>query len=269
MKAGRTATAPTELGHIVSGDTNALFAYVVGLADDALVLGHRLSEWSGQGPLLEEDIALSNLALDLIGQARLLYAYAGEVEGKGRDEDALSFRRDEHAFANLLLVEQPNGDFAATMVRQLIYAAFMHPFFQALAKSRDARLAEIGAKAEKEMAYHLRHAAEWVIRLGDGTDESHGRAAAALEELWTYIGELFAMADTETALVAAGIAVDRAMIKPKWEATIDRVLREATLARPADGWMQTGGRAGRHSEHLGHLLAEMQVLNRAHPGAVW
>ena len=247
----------------------ALFNYAVALADDALVLGHRLSEWSGQGPLLEEDIALSNLALDLIGQARLFYAYAGEIEGSGRDEDALAYRRDEHDFANVLLVEQPNGDFAATMVRQLIYAAFMHPFFQALARSRDIRLAEIGAKAEKEMAYHLRHAAEWVIRLGDGTEESRARAAAALDDLWAYTGELFAMDAAERTLAADGIAVDRAALKPQWQATIGRVLREATLETPPDGWMQGGGRAGRHTEHLGHLLAEMQVLHRAYPGAVW
>lgn len=246
-----------------------LFTYVLSLADDALVLGHRLSEWSGQGPLLEEDIALSNLALDLIGQARLLHAYAGEVEGKGRSEDDLAYLRDEHAFANLLLVEQPNGDFAVTMVRQLLYAAFMHPYYQALQQSQDARLAEIAAKAVKEMAYHLRHAAEWVIRLGDGTDESHARAAAALDELWMYTGELFEMDEAERALVEAAIAVDRESIRPAWHATIDRVLAEATLARPADRWMQTGGRAGRHSEHLGHLLAEMQVLHRAHPGATW
>ena len=170
-----------------------LFTYVVSLADDALVLGHRLSEWSGRAPMLEEDIALSNLGLDLIGQARLLYAYAGEVEGKGRGEDDLAYLRDEFAYANLLLVEQPNGDFAATMVRQLLYAAFMHLYWQALQTSADARLAEIAAKAVKEMAYHVRHAAEWVIRLGDGTEESHARAAAALEELWMYTGELFEM----------------------------------------------------------------------------
>ena len=151
--------------------------------------------------MLEEDIALSNLALDLIGQARLYYAYAGEIEGKGRDEDALAYLRDEHAFANILLVEQPNGDFAATMVRQLLYAAFMHPYLQALQNSKDARLAEIAAKAVKEMAYHVRHAAEWVIRLGDGTEESHARAAAALEELWMYTGEMFEMDEGERALV--------------------------------------------------------------------
>jgi ring-1,2-phenylacetyl-CoA epoxidase subunit PaaC len=247
----------------------ALFGYVLSLADDALVLGHRLSEWSGRGPMLEEDIALSNLGLDLIGQARLLYAYAGEVEGKGRGEDDLAYLRDEFAYANLLLVEQPNGDFAATMVRHLLYAAFMHPYLQAMQTSADARLAEIAAKAVKEMAYHVRHAAEWVIRLGDGTEESHGRAAAALDELWMYTGELFEMTDDERGLVAKGIAVDRAAIKPSWDATVDRVLAEATLKHPADRWMQGGGRSGRHTEHLGHLLAEMQVLHRAHPGATW
>jgi ring-1,2-phenylacetyl-CoA epoxidase subunit PaaC len=248
---------------------SALFKYVVSLADDALVLGHRLSEWSNLAPMLEEDIALSNLALDLIGQARLYYAYAGEIEGQGRDEDALAYLRDEQAFANILLVEQPNGDFAATMVRQLLYAAFMHPYLQALQNSKDVRLAEIAAKAVKEMAYHVRHAAEWVIRLGDGTEESHARAAAALEDLWMYTGEMTEMDGGERVLVEAGVAVDRAKVKPAWDATISRVLAEATLARPADSWMQRGGRAGRHSEHLGHLLAEMQVLHRAHPGVTW
>jgi ring-1,2-phenylacetyl-CoA epoxidase subunit PaaC len=267
-KPRRAATKP-KTGAQGDAAPPALFKYVVSLADDALVLGHRLSEWSGRGPLLEEDIALSNLALDLIGQARLFYAYAGEVEGKGRGEDDLAYLRDEHAFANVLLVEQPNGDFAATMVRHLLYAAFMHPYLQALQKSADARLAEIAGKAVKEMAYHVRHAAEWVIRLGDGTEESHARASVALDELWMYTGELFEMDDGERALVGKGIAVDRATMKPAWDATVDRVLVEATLKRPADRWMQGGGRSGRHSEHLGHLLAEMQVLHRAHPGATW
>jgi ring-1,2-phenylacetyl-CoA epoxidase subunit PaaC len=249
--------------------TATLFTYVLSLADDALVLGHRLSEWSNRAPMLEEDIALSNLALDLIGQARLFYQYAGEIEGRGRDEDALAYLRDEHAYANILLVEQPNGDFAATMVRQLLYAAFAHPYLEALQRSKDKRLAEIAGKAVKEMAYHVRHAAEWVIRLGDGTEESWARTAAALEELWMYTGELFEMDAGERNLAEAGIAVDRGRIEPAWSATIDRVLGEATLRRPADRWMQKGGRAGRHTEHLGHLLAEMQVLHRAHPGVVW
>jgi ring-1,2-phenylacetyl-CoA epoxidase subunit PaaC len=247
----------------------ALFAYFLGLADDALVLGHRLSEWSGKAPMLEEDIALSNLALDLIGQARVFYAYAGEIEGKGRDEDALAYLRDEYAYTNLLLVEQLNGDFATTMVRHLLYAAFMHPYYQALRRSKDTRLAEIAAKAEKEMAYHVRHAAEWVIRLGDGTEESQARAATAVAELWMYTGEMFEPSGSEPDLIASGIAPDRAAIRPAWATTIDRTFGEAGLQRPADGWMQTGGRAGRHGEHLGRMLAEMQVLHRAHPGAVW
>ena len=252
-----------------AGNSTGLVAYVLSLADDSLVLGHRLSEWSGHGPTLEEDIALSNLALDLIGQARLYYAYAGEIEGKGRDEDALAYLRDEHAYLNLLLLEQPNGDFAATMLRHVLYAAFQHPYLEALSASADAQLAAMAAKASKEMAYHLRHAAEWVIRLGDGTEESHARARLALGDLWMYTGEMFEMDAAERALAAAGIAVDRASIKPRWQATIDRVLQQATLQRPPEGWMQRGGRAGRHTEHLGHLLAEMQVLHRAHPGARW
>jgi ring-1,2-phenylacetyl-CoA epoxidase subunit PaaC len=253
----------------VRAEPNALAGYVLALADDALILGHRLSEWSGKAPMLEEDIALSNLGLDLIGQARLFYQYAGEIEDQDRDEDALAYLRDEHAFANLLLVEQPNGDFAVTMVRHLLYAAFVHPYFHALQNSADARLAEIAAKAVKEMAYHVRHASEWVIRLGDGTEESHGRAQSALDDLWMYTGEMFETGDGERTLVQAGIAPDRAAIKPAWDATIARVLAEATLKRPPGRWMQTGGRAGRHTEHLGHLLAEMQVLHRAHPGAQW
>ena len=262
-------SAKSDASAAIKLERATLFNFVLSLADDALVLGHRLSEWSGRGPMLEEDIALSNLGLDLIGQARLLYAYAGEVEGKGRGEEDLAYLRDEFAYANLLLVEQPNGDFATTMVRQLLYAAFMHPYLQTMQTSADARLAEIAAKAVKEMAYHVRHAAEWVIRLGDGTEESQARAAAALEELWMYTGELFEMTDDERGLVGKGIAVDRAAIKPSWDATVDRVLAEATLKRPPDRWMQGGGRSGRHSEHLGHLLAEMQVLHRAHPGATW
>jgi ring-1,2-phenylacetyl-CoA epoxidase subunit PaaC len=246
-----------------------LFTYAIALADDALVLGHRLSEWSGRAPMLEEDIALSNLALDLIGQARLLYGYAAEVEGKGRNEDQLAYFRDAHEFRNILLVEQPNGDFAATMIRHLLYAAFMHPYFEALARSPDPHLAGIAGKAVKEMAYHVRHASEWTIRLGDGTAESHRRAAEALDELWAYSGELFEMDGGEAALVAGGVAVDRERIRPIWQSTVMRVLDQATLDRPGDRYMQTGGRAGRHTEQLGKMLAEMQVLARAHPGVTW
>ena len=246
-----------------------LFDYALRQADSALILGHRLSEWIGHAPLLEEELALGNIALDLIGEARALYAHAGTVEGKGRDEDALAYRRDAGAFRNLLLVEQPNGDFAVTIIRQLLYSAFAHPFWRALGQSRDATLAAIAAKAEKEAAYHLRHAGEWLIRLGDGTAESHRRAQAALDELWPYSGELFETDAVEQALIAEGIAVDPATLRPEWERTVAAVLAEATLAAPAGEWMQSGGRGGRHSEHLGHLLATMQFLQRAYPGAVW
>ena len=246
-----------------------LYSLTLALADDALVLGHRLSEWSGKAPMLEEDIALSNLGLDLIGQARLFYAYAGEVEGKGRSEDDLAYFRDAAGYRNLLIVELEIGDFAHTMARQFLYAAFVHPYFQALAQSKDARLAEIAAKAVKEMAYHLRHTSEWMIRLGDGTAESKRRVTDALEELWGYSGEMFEMTAGEQVLAAEGIAPNRAAIVATWTATVDAVLQEATLTRPKARGMQSGGRAGRHTEMLDHLLAEMQVLARQHPGAVW
>jgi len=246
-----------------------VFHYTIALADDALVLGHRLSEWIGYAPVLEEELALGNIALDLIGEARALYTYAGALEGNGRDEDALAYRRDAHEFLNLLLVEQPNGDFAVTIARQVLFSAFMHPVWRELATSRDETLAAIAAKAEKESAYHLRHAGEWLIRLGDGTDESRRRAQDAVEELWPYTGEMFAL-DAETeALIAEGAAVDPAQLRPEWERTVADLLARATLHRPADGWMQQGGRRGHHSEHLGRLLAEMQFLQRAYPGAAW
>lgn len=246
-----------------------LFAYVLGLGDDALVLGHRLSEWTGRGPTLEEDIALANLGLDLIGQARLFYDHAGRIEGKGRSEDDLAYLRDDRDYRNALLLEQPNGDFAFTMVRQLIYAAFAHPFHRALSGSADETLAGIGAKAEKEMAYHLRHAAEWVIRLGDGTDESHARAQAAVDELMIYAGELFEVEPPLRALIDAGIAVDPTSLKPMFDRTISDVLSDATLTLPKPGFPQSGGRRGLHSEHLSRMLAEMQSLHRAHPGVSW
>jgi ring-1,2-phenylacetyl-CoA epoxidase subunit PaaC len=246
-----------------------LFTYTLRLADNALVLGHRLSEWTGRGPTLEEDIALANLGLDLIGQARILYDYAGKVEAKGRDEDALAYLRDDRDYRNILLVEQPNGDFAATMMRQLIYAAFAHPFLQALMHSADETLAGIAAKAEKEMAYHVRHAAEWVIRLGDGTDESHERTQSAADELMTYAGELFETDGVDRALIEAGIAPDPALLRAAFDKTIADVFAEATLVLPRLGHAQTGGRTGLHSEHLSLMLAEMQSLHRAHPGAVW
>lgn len=242
---------------------------VIALADDALVLAHRLSEWSGQAPTLEEDIALSNLGLDLLGQARALYAYAGELEGRSRDEDDFAYLRDAAAFRNCLLVEQPNGDFAVTITRQFLFASYLRAYYEALAQSTDPRLAEIAAKAVKEMAYHVRHCGEWVIRLGDGTAVSKARLTAALDDLWGYTGELFEMSEAEARLAALGIVPDRAALSAAWAAGVGRVLTEATLVLPSNRYMHTGGRRGRHSEHLGHLLADMQVLARAHPDAAW
>lgn len=243
--------------------------YALRRADDALILGHRLSEWTGRAPMLEEELALANIGLDLIGQARSLYAYAAECEGAGNDEDKYAYLRDAPQYRNLLLVEQPNGDFAHTIVRQLIYSAFADPYWRAMTRSADATLAAIAAKSEKESTYHLRHASEWLIRLGDGTPESHRRAQEAVDALWPYSGEMFEADDSEQGLVAAGIAVDLGAVRGTWDATLERVLREATLTKPQNGWMQRGGRSGRHSEHLGHLLAELQHLQRTYPGANW
>ncbi|MBA5779396.1 phenylacetate-CoA oxygenase subunit PaaC [Stappia sp. F7233] len=246
-----------------------LFAYVLRLADDAAILGQRLGEWCGHAPTLEEDIGLANIGLDYIGQARALYTYAGEIEGKGRDEDQLCFLRHEREFSNCLLVEQPNGDFAETIAREFFFAAFMLPFWTRLKASRDETLAAIAAKAEKEAAYHLRHSAEWVIRLGDGTGESHERMQDAVEALWIYTGELFEVDDTLATLIADGIAVDPEPIRTEWRETVARVLSEATLAIPEEGYAQTGGRSGIHTEHFGHLLSEMQYMQRAYPGLKW
>lgn len=234
---------------------------VLGLADDALILGHRLSEWCGHAPMMEEDMALANIALDLIGQARSLYAHAGVIEGAGHDEDDLAYLRDVADYRNLLLVEQPNGDFAVTIIRQFFYSAFVDPFWRAMIRSADAELAAIAAKSEKESAYHLRHASEWVIRLGDGTEESHARAQAAVDGLWSFTGEMFEAGDWAL--------VDVAGLRDGWSARVDAVLGQATLKRPGNEWMRSGGRAGRHGEHLGHLLAELQYLQRSHPGAAW
>jgi ring-1,2-phenylacetyl-CoA epoxidase subunit PaaC len=238
-------------------------------ADDALILGHRLSEWCGHAPMLEEDMALANIGLDLLGQARELYAYAARVEGKDNDEDKFAYLRDVRQYRNLLLLEQPNGDFARTMTRQFFYSAFADVFWRAMIKSKDAMLAAIAAKSEKESAYHLRHSSEWMVRLGDGTDESHRRAQGAIDDLWAFTGEMFAADDSERGLIEAGIAVDPATLRPKWLQTVADVLTEATLVQPTDEWMQRGGRHGRHSEHLGHLLSELQSMQRSFPGAKW
>ncbi|MGB2568756.1 1,2-phenylacetyl-CoA epoxidase subunit PaaC [Micromonospora citrea] len=240
---------------------NGPFDFTLRIGDDALVAAQRLAEWTSRAPEMEEDIALANIALDQLGAARLLLTYAGELEGAGRDEDALAYLRDDREFRNCLLVELPNGDFAVTMVKLLLLAAYQVPLYTALAGCADERLAAIGAKARKESAYHLDHASLWVKRLGDGTEESHRRAQAALELLWPYHHELF------TADPAA--PVDPATLRADFDATVSAVLDEATLTRPEGGWAPAGGRDGVHTEHLSYLLAEMQVLHRAHPGAHW
>ena len=246
-----------------------LVLYALRRADDALILGHRLSEWCGHAPMLEEDMALANIGLDLLGQARELYAYAAKVEAKGNDEDSFAYLRDVRQYRNLLLLEQPNGDFAATMTRQFFYSAFADLYWRAMMGSKDATLAAIAAKSEKESAYHLRHSSEWMVRLGDGTDESHRRAQSAVDDLWAFTGEMFAVDDGERGLIEAGIAVDPATLRPHWFETVSSVLAEATLVRPKSDWMQQGGREGRHSEHLGHLLSELQSMQRTFPGAAW
>lgn len=247
----------------------ALFEICVRLGDDGLVLGHRLSEWCGHAPMLEEDLAMPNMGLDLLGQARTLYSLAAEIEGEGRTEDDFAYLRDERAFRNCLLVERPNGDFAHTMLRQLIFAAHAAPFWQAAEGSTDPRFAAIAAKASKEMRYHVRHAAEWVIRMGDGTDESAARMADAAEALAPYCDELFETDAAVAALVAAGAIPDPAAIRPDWDRTMDHVFAEARLPRPTARFAQSGGRSGVHTEDLGHLLASLQYLARAHPGASW
>jgi ring-1,2-phenylacetyl-CoA epoxidase subunit PaaC len=246
-----------------------LVLYALRRADDALVLGHRLSEWCGHAPMLEEDMALSNIALDLIGQARELYSYAAKVEDKGNDEDKLAYLRDVRQYRNLLLVEQPNGDFAQTLVRQFFYSAFADLYWRAMMTSRDTTLAAIAARSEKESAYHLRHASEWIIRLGDGTEESHKRAQVAIDHLWAFTGEMFAVDDGERALIHAGVAIDPGTLRDRWLTTLSEVASEAMLTLPQDDWMQQGGRSGRHSEHLGHLLSELQSMQRTFPGLTW
>ncbi len=248
---------------------NALFEFLLRLGDDRLVLGHRMSEWTGHGPILEEDIATANIALDLIGQAASVLKLAGEVEGKGRDEDALAYFREGVQYRNCLLVEQPKGDFAETMVRQFLFDAYSVLLWDALTRAGHETLAAIAAKALKEDKYHLRHSSEWVVRLGDGTEESRARAQRSLDALWRYTGELFEHDAVDGAVAAEGIVVDQSALRSRWDTMVNDVLARATLTRPADGTMQLGGRRGRHSEHLGHLLTTMQIVARSHPGAQW
>jgi ring-1,2-phenylacetyl-CoA epoxidase subunit PaaC len=245
------------------------FSYLLRLGDDRLVLGHRLSEWCGHGPILEEDIALANVALDLIGEATLLLKLAGQIEGKGRNEDTLAYFRDSIDYRNALLVELPVGDFAVTIVRQLFFSVFSLLEMEALQRSTNADLAGIAAKAVKEARYHVRHSGQWVITLGDGTDESHSRAQRAVDDLWRYTGELFIADAVDRDVAASGLGVDPSTLADPWRAQIEDVLRRATLNVPSATYMQRGGREGRHTEHLGHMLAEMQIVARSHPEATW
>lgn len=264
-KAGRGgAHAPAP-----DAEQDAFFEFLLRMGDNALILGHRNSEWCGHGPVLEEDIAMSNMALDLIGQTALWLGLAGEVEGKGRSADDLAYLRDAWDFRNVLLVERPNGDFGATLMRQFLFDAFHFHQLQALTKSADARVAEIAGKALKEVSYHLERSAEQVIALGDGTEESHARMQAALDDQWGYALEMFAGDTTDAKMADAGIAPDLADLRGPWDATVQAVLAEATLAIPENSYVHKGGKQGTHTEHLGYILAEMQFLQRAYPGAEW
>jgi ring-1,2-phenylacetyl-CoA epoxidase subunit PaaC len=251
---------------------NALFEYLLRLGDDRLVLGHRLSEWCGHAPILEEDIALSNVALDLLGQATMLLRLAGEVEGKGRTEDTLAYFREVVEFRNCQLVELPTGDFAYTIARQFLFDVYAVVLLHALSASSHAELAAIAAKSLKEAKYHIRHSGEWMLKLGDGTDESHRRVQRALDELWRFTGELFAPDEIDRVMQDAGVAPDLAALKGSWEALVRDVIDRATLSLPNDTPRlpnARGGRTGAHTEFLGHMLADMQVIARSHPGATW
>jgi ring-1,2-phenylacetyl-CoA epoxidase subunit PaaC len=251
---------------------NALFELLLRLGDDRLVLGSRLSEWCGHGPILEEDIATSNVALDLLGQATMFLRLAGQVEGKGRDEDALAYFREAVDYRCCLLVELPKGDFAFTIARQFLFDVYAVVTLDALTRSTNADVAAIAAKSLKEAKYHVRHSGEWILKLGDGTDESHRRVQRALDELWRFTPELFAADEIDRAMLDAGVAPDLGALQAEWERLVREVMDRATLTLPHDVPRRAdarGGRTGNHTEHLGHLLAEMQIVARSHPGATW
>ena len=245
-------------------DAGPLFEFLLRLGDNCLVLSQRLSEWCGHGPALEEDIALTNVALDLLGHARFWLSYAGDVEGAGRDEDSLAFLRDARDFRNVLLVEQPNGDYAVTTARQFYFDTWHSQLLRVLTQSAGARISGIAEKALKEVTYHLERSTDWVIRLGDGTEESHRRMQSAVDDLWVYTGELF-----ETDDIDREVGVDLETLRPAWMEHVEKTFSEATLQVPSGKWMQRGGKNGIHTEKLGYLLAEMQFLPRAYPGARW
>lgn len=259
----------TETDASPAGAMPDVAAYALRLGDDALVLSHRLAEWVARAPELEEDVALANIALDLLGQARTLLSYTGVVEGAGRGEDELAYLRDDRAYANLQIVELPRGDFGQTTARQLLFSVYQHLLYGVLSRSADATLAGVAGKAVKEVAYHRDHATQWTLRLGDGTAESHERMQAGLAYVWPYVDEMFETDALVARLAAEGTAVDVSELRPAWDAAVDEVLREATLTRPDVPQVRCAGRRGLHTDHLGHLLAEMQSLHRAHQGATW
>ena len=244
-----------------------LSSYLLHLGDDALILGHRNSEWCGHGPVLEQDIALTNIALDLIGQARMFYQYAAEVVGEGATEDSLAYLRDVYDYRNCLLVEQPNGDWAHTTLRQFLFSAYQYELYKAMRESRDEQLSAIAARSLKEVTYHLRWSGEWVVRMGDGTEESRKRVLNALDTLWMYTGELFRPAPYEEVLEGVSVAVDN--LEGSWMEHIRRVFDEAGLTVPLTPAFQAGGKTGAHSEHLGYILTELQFMQRAYPGCTW
>jgi ring-1,2-phenylacetyl-CoA epoxidase subunit PaaC len=249
---------------------DAKIEYLLRQGDNALILSQQLSQLCGKGPALEEDMALTNVALDLLGQTRMWLTYAGELEGQGRDEDKLAYHRDAHDFRNVLLVEQPNASYAETMMRQFLFDSWHYFLMQGLLASNDPRIAEIAEKSFKEVTYHLRRSGDLVVRLGDGTDVSHARMQAALDDLWMYSGEVFIYDEIDNAMVEQGIAPKAEDLRAAFLDHVNDILLEATLTMPsADAWMQRGGKTGRHSEHLGFILAEMQFLQRAYPGAEW
>ena len=243
--------------------------YILRIADTSLILGHRLSEWCGHGPILEQDMALTNIALDLVGQARSLYQYAAKVEGKGKTEDDLAYLRSEMEYLNPLIAELPNGNFADTIARQFFCDVYNYAFYSELKNSKDETLAAIAEKSLKEVRYHQRYSSEWIFRLGDGTEESHAKMQTAINNIWMYTGELTTMDELDSVMFNEGIGVDLEVIKPIWQEKVKSVLAEATLIMPEVTWAQSGGKEGKHTEHLGFILAQMQHLQRMHPGAIW
>ncbi len=250
-------------------EQQALYKYALRLGDNALIQSYRLSEWCSNGPILEEDLALTNFALDMTGRAQMLLTYAGKVDGNGKTDDDLAYRRKERDFYNHLIMELPNGDFAFTMARLLFTSAYEFYFFNELKNSADETLSAIAAKTVKEVKYHMAHATDWVLRLGDGTAESHSRIQDAVNELWMYTSELFETNEADAVLRDKNIAVDLLPVKEAWHKYVSQVLNEATLSIPAEGYMHTGSSKGIHTEYLGHILSEMQYLQRAYPEATW